>query len=196
MAIRDLLWACPLCRQTGSLRANRRSDRCAHCDAAFRRGKGTEIVVQSRDGVARALEAVDWLDHLPATARDGMLPAPTAVRLRIAARKRPVLRGKDLLGWVDEFGPARPGTLALDHEHLRFTGDDGVQNEWALDDLTAVQPSSNDLQIKARAMPVVAIRFLTVSVRLWEEAIQNAIRNRWRLAGKGEVVEFQPRIRS
>ena len=89
----------------------------------------------------------------------------------------------------------RDGLIALDEDGLSFRGAD-LTLQWPLDQITAVQPTSSALQIKARAQPVAAIRFLEGSVRLWEDRLQTAIRDLWRRAGRGEITEFQPCIRT
>jgi hypothetical protein len=63
--------------------------------------------------------------------------------------------------------------------------------EWPLADLTAVQPSSTSLQIKAKRRPVVSFKFVYSSSRLWEERIQLALRQHY---STREIIEFQPRI--
>jgi hypothetical protein len=63
--------------------------------------------------------------------------------------------------------------------------------EWSLGDLTAVQPSSTSLQIKARHQSVVAVKFVNSSSRLWEERLQVALRKYYR--GR-QIIDFQPRI--
>ena len=99
------------------------------------------------------------------------------------------------MGWIETFGPFRDGLIALDEDGLSFRGAD-LTLQWPLDQITAVQPTSSALQIKARAQPVAALRFLEGSVRLWEDRLQTAIRELWRRAGRGEITEFQPCIRT
>lgn len=195
MAIRDLLWACPLCTTTGGLRANGRGDLCQACGAEFRRNTGAAIQSVSGAGDRMRLRPAQWLERLPP--RDpASLPVelgPERVALSVTIRKQPVRRGRELIGWLDRFGPRRHGSLRLTRDRLRFDApDDSI--EWPLDRITAVQPTSSKLQIAARHMPVAAIRFETASVRLWEEAIREAVRRIWLTHGRGEITEFHPRI--
>lgn len=197
MAIRDLFWACPICHRTGTLQSHRRADRCTACYASFRRGRGAEIVAANPQGERLVMSAPEWLQRVAGVIREnGSRPQTAPVRLRIASGKRTITRDGELLGWRDRPGPARRGILELADEQLRFRGAHGSSHEWPLDDITAVQPSSSSLQIKARGQPVASIRFPLDSVRLWEDRIQDAIRRRWRAAGRGEIVEFQPMIRA
>ena len=63
--------------------------------------------------------------------------------------------------------------------------------EWPLSEITAVQPSSTALQVKARRQPVVSIKFSSSSSRLWEERLQVALRQHY---STRDIIEFQPRI--
>lgn len=195
MAVRDLLWACPLCAAAGGLRADRRGERCDACGAEFRRDLGATIIASTHAGGATRMSAGQWLERLPP--RDpASLPSelgPEPVALRVAVRREPVRRGRELIGWLDRFGPSRRGHLRLTPDRLRFDAPDGTV-EWELDRIAAVQPTSSKLQIAARRMPVAAIRFLGGSIRLWEEAIREAVRRSWRARDRSEITEFHPRI--
>jgi hypothetical protein len=118
---------------------------------------------------------------------------PEPVELRLASRRVAIRRKGRLLGWRDELGPPRSGTLRLDNGILRFEGEGGPV-DWRLEAITAIQPTSASLQIKAKGETVASIRFPSASVRLWEDVLHSRIRQAWREAGRGEIVEFQPRI--
>lgn len=197
MAIRDLLWVCPLCHTTGGLRPVRRADRCANCATLFRRGKGAEIVAVQPSGAVTRLPAREWLERIPPVdpADQPTELGPERVFLRTVVRMEPVHQNTELIGWFERFGPKRPGTLHLLTDRLRFDGEGGAV-EWPLDRLTAVQPTSSALQIKARNTQVAAFRFIDGSLRLWDTGIQEAVRRTWRNAGRGEILEFLPRIRA
>jgi len=106
----------------------------------------------------------------------------------------PVRAGGRYLGKVERFGPPVQGTLVLTGRSLTFTPAEGQQHQWPLDAVAAVQPSSSSLQIRMRGGPVVVFRFPGASVRLWDEMIQEALRRLYRSTGRGEILEFQPRI--
>lgn len=195
MAIRDLLWACPLCATTGGLRANRRGDRCHACGAGFRRDLGASILAVTESGERTRLSPAQWLERLPPI-EPASLPSelgPELVSVRMAVRKQAVRQGRELIGWLDRFGPGRHGTLRLTRDRLQFDAPDG-STEWPLDRITVVQPTSSKLQLAASHMPVAAIRFSTGSVRFWEEIVREAVRRTWRANGRGEITEFHPRI--
>ena len=56
MAVRDLLWGCPLCRAPGAIRPDGRRERCRECGAEFSRGRGSTIVARM-DGSTRVRSA-------------------------------------------------------------------------------------------------------------------------------------------
>jgi hypothetical protein len=91
-------------------------------------------------------------------------------------------------------GPPRAGRLTLEGDRIRFIADEGIGFDWGLLELSAIQMSSSTLQLKAKRQPVMTIRFERSSAKLWEERLQAAVREAYRRAGLGNVVEFQPRI--
>ena len=196
MAIRDLLWACPACGVPNALvPANRRSDACRSCGAVLRRGPGAHIVLEVPGRAPAARAACDWCADLPALDADDE-PLDGHATLREAETvEQPVHQKGELLGFIERFGPPGKGVVTLTDDAVRFRSDDGsLVRSWSLERLTAVQPASAALQLKARDQPVVSLRFTSCSVRLWERRIQNALRRLYRDAGRGEIVEFQPRI--
>lgn len=203
MAIRDLLWACPLCGAEGGIRPVGKREACRACGARFRRGRGSNIVAEAANGTSRTLPAAEWADMLPPieefaarlepSGADGALYR-TRVRARTATGESVIRLDSVYLNRIEQFGPPREGVLALLADRLRLDPDDGEAEEWAFDELTAVQPSSSTLQIKARRRPVVSFRFPEDSARFWEEILCATLRRYYREAGRGEIVEFQPRI--
>ena len=196
MAIRDLLWACPACGVPNALApASRRSDACRSCGAVLRRGPGANIVLEVPGRAPAARAACDWCADLPAPDPDAE-PLDGHATLREAESvEQPLHQNGELLGFIERFRPAVQGVVTLTDGAVRFRSDDGsLVRSWPLERLTAVQPASAALQLKARDQPVVSLRFTSCSVRLWERRIQNALRRLYREAGRGEIVEFQPRI--
>src|SRR5205085_1437485 len=100
----------------------------------------------------------------------------------------------EYFGRFEKFGVAALGTLHVDDATVRFESDEATTFRINLLDLTAIQLSSSSLQIKVRDKPVMTIRFAHSSPKLWDERLQIAVREAWTRAGRGEVVEFQPRI--
>jgi hypothetical protein len=203
MAIRDLLWACPLCGAEESLRPTDGGEACRACGATFRRGRGAEIEAVPPDGgVPIVRHAAEWVRRLPPVRLPGegedggeeVLYRRAPVEARVAISDTPVRRGRLYLGRVERFGPPWPGTLELTSHALVFAPEGGTPCRWPFEDIGAVQPSSGVLQIKPRREPVVTFRFTEGSVRLWQELIEAALRRFYRRTGRGEIIEFQPRI--
>jgi hypothetical protein len=121
---------------------------------------------------------------------------PETAVVRVGAVQEPIWNTGEFLGCVERFGPREPGSLRLDDQRLQFDRPGRPPYVWRLEVITAVQPSSTALQIKAKGQPVAAFRFVESSVRVWEAWIQEAVRRRYRSLGRGEITEFQPRIRT
>ncbi len=215
MAIRDLLWACPLCGAVGGLRADGKVERCARCGTWFRRGARSTIEAVAPDGTVDRRPATEWAAHLPAepppAEPDGQAAAaePSGAEtggagerlrrrdralVRFALGDEPIRRGRAFLGFMERLGPRRPGLLTLTDDRLLLRLDDGEEHHWPLEQLAALQASSATIQVRPRGEPVVSFSFPETSVRLWEESIAAALRRKWRSLGRGEIAEFQPRI--
>ena len=192
MAIGDLLWACPFCATVAAVqREGRGAASCAACGARFRRGAGAALLGMPPHGEWERRSAADWLRALPA------VPDPVRedrVEATIAGPDEVVRRGGEVLGFRETPDVVLEGTLRLDAGELTLLADDGSRRVWALEKVTAIQPSSRVVQVKARGRPVATFRFKTGSPRLWEELLQAALRDLWRERGRGEIREYQPRI--
>jgi hypothetical protein len=194
--ISDLLWACPLCGLHSGLRDDRADATCTGCAAVFRRSAGATIVARTAAGREEERPAAAWLAALPDLVLDDPHApiAPQRAVVRVARVAVPLRFRRRFIGFGERFGARMTGTIALTGDALVFEPDDGEPLHWPLDRITAVQPTSSALQIKARGLPVAAIRFLEASVRFWEFQLQERLRARFRAEGRGEIVEFQPRI--
>lgn len=181
--IRDIVWACLECGTEGSLDE---AAVCRSCGARYRRGIGATIVVN--DGKTYQPREVTAL--LPDAGSSGT--ADCTVRESVG--DHPVRANGHYLGRVEKLGPPRAGRLMLDADRLFFDAEDGADLDVDLLDITAIQPSSHALQIKTVRRPVFSIKFTDSSPKLWEERLQNAINAASIRAGRGAVVEFQPRI--
>lgn len=198
MAIGDLLWACPQCGRVGGIR---RADTCT-CGASFRRAMGAMIRASMPDGRVITRSPAEWLELLPDPAslldRDAGhedRPVRAAGVLAREALDYAVVRWRRrFLNRVERYGPARAATLELYRDRLTYRPEAEDPHRWPFDQLTAVQASSNALQIKCRARPLVSFRFPDDSVFLWEMLLHAALRDHYRRTGRGTIVEFQPRI--
>ena len=99
-----------------------------------------------------------------------------------------------LLGYVERPGRARRGVLEVTERDLSFRGAGGQEVRWQLSDVTALQVSTRSLQIGIRRLGTVQMTFLEDSTFRWEELLQHVIREVWRGEGRGDILEFQPRI--
>lgn len=196
MAIRDLLWGCPLCGTEGGLRTDGRVTACTTCGARYTRAEGASIRAVTRDGRVQEDTPAAWLDRLPPPrppAADETLGPERAI-LRIAEEPVAFRPGGTFVGWGERFGPKRQGSVSLAPDALVFQEAGGARREWRIDRMTAIQPTSSALQVKTRSEPVAWFKFLDSSVRRWEHWIQHRLRHLYRESGRGEIVEFQPRI--
>jgi hypothetical protein len=186
--IRDLLWGCVVCGEVEALRLLDRVETCMRCGARYRRAHGAQIRVEVEGRGVETRSAAEWTSQLPPVTATGSAEC----LLRAATAYVPVYARQEYLGRIEHFGEYRPGELVLTEQVLKFQPRDQQRAvEWALSELTAVQPSSAALQIKARRQPVVAIRFVNSSPRLWDERLQLALRKHY--SGR-DITEFQPRI--
>jgi hypothetical protein len=198
VAIPDLFWACPLCRELSGLSRDRRNARCSACSATFRRSRGATIVARSPDGREVARQPADWLAQLPPLDADGPLVRPrppgSAFRAHVSVRSahgnRPVRWRGELIGWTERFSPPQVGELTLDAERVGLAG----SWSWPLEQVTVVQPTSAALQIRERGGTLVLLRFLDSALPLWEARFHTALRARYAALGIGKICEFQPRI--
>ncbi|MEJ2217084.1 MAG: hypothetical protein P8099_10765 [Gemmatimonadota bacterium] len=202
MPITDLFWACPVCGARDGLQHGREGEgkgaRCHECGSRFRRVQGARIEVLRPDGRRETASVARWLDRLPPVSQLlGERPIRQArATLRIAEAERVIREGRRYLNRIEIFGKPDDGTLRLRPDAVIFRPDRQGSDDltWPFEGLTAIQPSSHTLQLKARDRPVASLHFASDSVRLWEELLMHAVRDFYRRTGRGDVVEFQPRI--
>jgi hypothetical protein len=195
LALADLLWACPHC---GTLGAIDDDGRC-RCQVRFRRTDGARIEASYPDGRTEVRTAAAWVDELPdpATlleAREGEPVRRADVVFQEVTGTQDVHSGGQFLNRIERFGPARNGFVELRRNAFRYGESDADPVVLPMEELTAVQASSNTLQLKARHRPLVSFRFTEDSVFLWEILAQTALSDFYQRSGRGRIVEFQPRI--
>jgi hypothetical protein len=199
VAVRDLLWACPLCRTPNAIKAAGKAERCATCGADFRRGHGATIVA-SLNGKAETRPAGDWLrslGELPRYTPDstGRIPGPDAVTIKRTNGQNAFRWRNVFLGWVETYDGSRRGDVTLRSDGLHFQAKSGDAAEhWTFDTITGIQPASSAIQITLRDH-MVSVKYLDASVRLWTQAISDAIIGFHRVRGH-EVYEFNPHVRT
>lgn len=198
MALSDLFWACPACGEDRALAAPEAG--CSACATRFLRGSGGSIRAVAADGTETSRSAAEWLEDLPKPS--SLLendPVRTArVRIRTVAGEAKVFGEAGYLNRVEVFGPDGRGRLRLHSDRLvvarGMEGKGDTREMWPLETLTAIQTSSNSLQVKRKGAPLVAFRFEDDAIYLWEHLLRAALRDFYGRTGRGEIREFQPRI--
>ena len=200
MGLADLLWACPECGADRGLNAQGRAYVCRSCATRFRRGRGADIRAERPDGTVVVRSPAEWTALLPDPAgvlREGGAETP----LRAARVTWQEVTGFDTvrdrdgyLNRVELWGDERPGRLELWPDALVHVPEGEGPTHSPLDSVIAVQASSSSLQVNRREQPLVSFRFEDDSILLWEELLRAALRDFFRRTGRGEIVEFQPRI--
>lgn len=211
MPLRHLLYRCPGC---GADPTTGEADRvrCPSCGTTYERvpaAAGEANIAEGRTGEGRrrrsAPELVDALRErggpvTPATDDGGGLRWEARAVARRAVEETPVRHGAGLLGFAERFGPPVEGRLLLTGEAVRFEGRSGEGGSpsaswrWELQELGSLQTSSKAVQLRPPSGGVVSFRFPDDSPRRWETLLEHALREAYREAGRGEIVEFQPRI--
>ena len=205
MAISDLLWACPTC---GEDRGLQNPDcLCSACGTRFLRGPAATIRAVDPGGVETTRSAAEWIERLPGleTLLDADPIRAANVRIRAVTGDKAVYGEAGYLNRAELFGDPEPGLLTLRKDRLVVArGGSGEEpgnepgeaspEEWPLEALTAVQASSSSLQVKRAGKALVSFRFPDDAIYLWENLLREAVRVFYRESGRGEILEFQPRI--
>lgn len=211
MAIRDLLWACPICGREGGLSpARRNAEHCQGCATRFSRDRGAAITARTPDRPPLTLSPAEWVDRLPElgvderirraeTTRSTILSEPAVLRMLVG--EEPVYFRGRYLNQIERLGPARSGVLQLYPDRITFRPaqpGEGTEEagtiSWPFGEITAVQPSSSTLQLNSRSLPLASFKVPGGSIRFWEMLLCAALARYYRANGLGEIIEFQPRI--
>jgi 1-acyl-sn-glycerol-3-phosphate acyltransferase len=116
-----------------------------------------------------------------------------AVSLRAGAGEGPIRFRGELLGFAERLTRARFAVLELTPSVLGLQGG-AWGSRGALLDLRAVQASSSSLQVVLGDGTLFHVRFGDDSPKHWEELLHVAVQEAYRAAGRGKILEFQPRI--
>lgn len=203
MALAHFLFRCPLC---GHDPMAGKGDRawCGGCGARFGRGRGGCSIEVSRAEspsetrpAAELADAIDaWGGPLTAATRaDGKIRYEARARARWRVGEEAVRYRGRLVGFQERMGTPTAGVLRATGDRLEFTSDARVPTRtWPWLELRAVQTSSSRLQIRTGAGELVQFRFEADSPRRWELLVRRLVSRAYDRQGRGEVVEFQPRI--
>lgn len=209
MALVHLLFRCPRCG-FDPLKGERDEAVCPECGTGYARGgEGGLITVRQEDGnrwdvPSRALTVAleRWLesDELPGDLLQTVHSARASVRR--SGEEAPVRWGGTLIGFAEAMGEKKAGQLRITGDRLVFTPDPASTGEdvrpaddtWLFSEIRAVQTSSSSLQFSPASGGLVELRFESDSPFRWEHLLHRGLRRAYWEAGKGTIVEFQPRI--
>ena len=129
-----------------------------------------------------------------ATRDDGTVRYSARAEISWRSSEEPVWHRGELLGFAETMGPPAPGTVSVDREGVSVDEAGGGSGRWRLLDIRAVQAASRSLQLSLPGDRLVQFRFPGDSPRRWEILLRRLISDAYEDAGRGRVVEFQPRI--
>ena len=195
MPLADLIHRCLFCG-ADTVQGKDGGAHCRGCERIYRSpASGDGFVVQVPNGPDLQLATGDLIDQLRSLETHAA-PLESLAVARFSRLERPVRYRGAIVGFYEERGPDRPGRLKLDDRSVQFAEESGEQNRWPLTDLRAVQTASGSIQMSPLEGDLVSFRILDGSPRRWEEVLKGRLRDVWRLEGRGEIIEFQPRIRT
>lgn len=208
MALWQFIFRCPLC---GHDPMTGKGDlaRCPSCACEVARGAENPSHLRLRapeqnggtwtETPAAALaERLEALGGAVGSAldKDGRLRWASEVIVRRRQGEHPVRWKDQLLGFFEAFAPGTRGTLHLVHDHLRFVpATTGPEEVWNLLSLRSLQSASSSIQFTTEKGDLMDFTFAADSPRRWEALLRDALNTTWQAAGRGEIVEVQPRIR-
>ena len=176
---------------------------CSACGRTYVRVReGRKIrIIESTGKVERALVQtlvgdIARLGGSLGTARkaDGTVEHHAEVVMRRSTHEDAIVHEGRLLGYVERMGDPMPGTVSIDEQWIHFRPESGLTQKWSLMALRAVQTSSSALQISLGKGDVVQFKFLKDSPFRWEDLLRSLLTSAYRREGKGEIIEYQPRI--
>ncbi len=182
---------------------------CISCGVRIERSGGRLLMGDGGKNRVEEVDAAELCRRIDAhggpitraTKEDGTL-AYAARALVSWRRSEEAVRYRGALrGFSETMGPTAPGTISVDAETVAVEAETApaaerrrTSSRWRLVDLRAVQAASSSLQLSLPGDRLVQLRFLDDSSRRWETLMRQLIADAWARAGKGRVVEFQPRI--
>ncbi len=202
MPLKYLLYRCPECGHE-PVEGDADVMSCPSCKTRYARGGVGRLIRVETPGVpskevpgielVRAIDAHGGpMDR--ATSEDGTIDDRAAVLVRRSYVEEPVRYRGRLLGFAERLSKAVPGTLRLTDSCLIVDEDGSEALCIGLLEIRAVQTSSSSLQVTNPSGELIQLRFSEDSPRRWEQLLKAALQRAYREAGRGEIVEFQPRI--
>lgn len=218
MPLVHFLFRCPLCGHDSMAGKGDRAW-CSHCRSEFQRdGAGGLIEVRKASGGTSEIPAMrlvglhgEMEEHATepdASEMQSSVARRARVIVRMATREEEIRHRGEVVGFCEQLGERQRGVLELSGSRLvlDFPGVEGVAGEkgegegrrlaWGPTDIGAIQTSSSSVQIAPREGGLVHFRFTDDSPKRWDGLLQAFVQAGYRREGLGEIVEFQPRIRT
>ena len=200
MPLRHLLFRCPECGHDPTTGEKDRV-RCPACGAAFARARqGSRIRVTRGDdttvvAISHLVDRIRSAGGAVSVARapDGALRHQAAATQRRSVGEEPAYLDGEVTGFFERLDDGVEGTLHLESGALRFEAD-GQTHLWPFSRVRALQTASSSVQISVEDGSVVQFDFVEDSPYRWEELLRVALRTWYATEGRGEILEFQPRI--
>ena len=201
MGLADFLYRCPRCGHDPMARKGSRVA-CPSCGAVFSPSTGGRILIEQADrspALVPAKELGRILDSLggpltAATDAQGRIRYGTMVLASAGVGMEPVRLGGEVVGFIEALGSAQRGRLEATDRELSFRAEAAAESAVTpLDSIRCIQTSSSSLQVGIDR-GLSQFRFEVDSPRRWETLLRELIRREYRRQGRGEILEFQPRI--
>lgn len=200
MALTDLCYRCPSC---GRDPLDGKGDHawCGSCGTRIARRRGKLFVSDARHKAheTSASNLVHDIDLHDGFGNGTFRPAPDflhSARVLVAWRsnERAIRYKGALRGFAETMAPEAPGNIAARRDALSIKTPPAPAGQWSYLELRALQASSSCLHLSLPGDRLVQLRFEVDSPRRWEEMLRALVRDAYRRAGRGAVLEFQPRI--
>ena len=201
MALVDLCYRCPECGHD-PMRGEGDAAWCESCGVRIERRQGRLTMISSENDIEFDIKASNLYRKLyehggpmtRATRADGTVRYSARAEICWRISEEPVWHRGALLGFAESMGPKAPGTIRVDSETVLVDDGRPASGRWRHLDIRAVQAASKSLQLSLPGDGLVELNFLNDSPRRWEILMRRLIRDAYERAGRGRVVEFQPRI--
>lgn len=201
MALVDLCYRCPECGHD-PMSGEGDSACCESCGLRIERQRGRLLVSFPDNDILFDITASDLYRKIYEHGGPMTRARRAGGNIRYSARaeicwrisEQPVWHRGALLGFAESMGPKAPGTVTVDSETVAIDDGRAGSGRWHLLEIRAVQAASKSLQLSLPGDGLVQLSFPNDSPRRWEILMRRLVADAHERAGRGRVVEFQPRI--
>lgn len=201
MALVDFCYRCPECGHD-PMGGEGDAAWCESCGVRIERREGRLLMFRSKNDIQFDIKASNLYRKLykhggpmtRATHADGTVRYSARAEVCWRISERPVWHRGALLGFAESMGPKAPGTITVDHDAVLVDDGRPESGRWRLLDVRAVQAASKSLQLSLPGDGLVQLSFVDDSPRRWEILMRHLIADAYERAGRGRVIEYQPRI--